>query len=152
VVYGAQEYPSLEAEGAVALCLFGESVVSFAVCAVETVAGGLRCYVQRMGDLLLHEPAGPVTYNLRCLSSRAWTPQIGIRNGARMPFLRFGRPGGVGIGDRYPILLPFLDPMIIQIGRSGNLTLDRRLSVSDHDSPLRELLDSGVGLRYARNG
>jgi hypothetical protein len=69
-----------------------------------------------------------------------------------MPFLRFGRPGGVGIGDRYPILLPFLDPMIIQIGRSGNLTLDRRLSVSDHDSPLRELLDSGVGLRYARNG
>jgi len=47
---------------------------------------------------------------------------------------------------------PFLDPVIIQIGRSGDLTLDCRFSVNDYDPPVRELLDSGVGLRYARNG
>src|SRR5215212_1244652 len=49
VVYGAQEYPPLEAEGAVALCLFGVSVVSFAGCGVETVAGGRYPYLVHSG-------------------------------------------------------------------------------------------------------
>jgi hypothetical protein len=31
-----------------------------------------------------------------------WTYQIGIRQETRVPLLRYGQPGGVGIGDRYP--------------------------------------------------
>ena len=50
VVYRAQEYPPLEAEGAVALCLFGVSVVSFAGCRIETLAGRRYPCIVHSGD------------------------------------------------------------------------------------------------------
>jgi hypothetical protein len=53
VVYGAQEYPSLEAEKAVALCLFGVSVLSLAGRGVETLAGGRYPYLVHSGTFLL---------------------------------------------------------------------------------------------------
>jgi hypothetical protein len=40
VVYGAQEYPSLEAEGAVALCLFGVRVVGSREARMHRVPSG----------------------------------------------------------------------------------------------------------------
>jgi hypothetical protein len=49
VVYGAQEYPPFKAEGAVALCLFGVGVVSFAGCGVETLASGRYPYLVHSG-------------------------------------------------------------------------------------------------------
>ena len=49
VVYGAQEYPPLEAEGAVTLCLFGVSVVSSAGRGVETLAGERYPYLVHSG-------------------------------------------------------------------------------------------------------
>src|SRR5215212_2466391 len=49
VVYGAQEYPPLEAEEAVVLCLFGVSVVSSAGRGVETLAVGRYPYFVHSG-------------------------------------------------------------------------------------------------------
>jgi hypothetical protein len=49
VVYGAQEYPPLEAEVAVALCLFCVSAASFAGCGVETLASGRYPYLVHSG-------------------------------------------------------------------------------------------------------
>jgi hypothetical protein len=49
VIYGAHEYPPLEAEGAAALFLFGVSVVSSAGCRVETVAVGRYPYFVHSG-------------------------------------------------------------------------------------------------------
>jgi hypothetical protein len=51
MVYRAQEYPPLETEGAVALCLFGVGVSSFAGCGVETVTGGRYPYLVHSGHL-----------------------------------------------------------------------------------------------------
>ena len=49
MVYRAQEYPPLETEGAVALCLFGVGVSSFAGCGVETVTGERYPYLVHSG-------------------------------------------------------------------------------------------------------
>ena len=49
MVYGAHEYPSLEAEGTVALCLFNVSVVSSADCSLETLAMGRYPYLVHSG-------------------------------------------------------------------------------------------------------
>src|SRR5215212_3788955 len=49
VVYGAHKYPSLEAEGTVALCLFNVSVVSSAGCSLETLASGRYPYLVHSG-------------------------------------------------------------------------------------------------------
>src|SRR5918995_5476834 len=49
VVYGAHEYPSLEAEETVALCLFNVSVVSSAGCCLETLAVGRYPYLVHSG-------------------------------------------------------------------------------------------------------
>jgi len=49
VIYRAYEYPSLEAEGAVALCLSGVSLVSFAGYRIETLAGGRYPYLVHSG-------------------------------------------------------------------------------------------------------
>ena len=49
MVYRAEEYPPLEAKEAVAFFLFSVSVVSFAGCGVETVAGGRYPYLVHSG-------------------------------------------------------------------------------------------------------
>jgi hypothetical protein len=65
VVYRAQEYPPLEAEEAVALGLFGVSVVSFAGCGVETVAGGRYPYLVHSGVPFFCGPGLGVLHHLR---------------------------------------------------------------------------------------
>jgi hypothetical protein len=65
VVYGAQEYPPLEAEKAVALCLFGVSVVSFAGCRVESVAGERYPYLVHSGHPFFCGPGLGVRHHLR---------------------------------------------------------------------------------------
>jgi hypothetical protein len=50
VVYRTYAYPSLEAEGAVALCLSGVRLVSFTGCGVETLTGGRYPYLVHSGN------------------------------------------------------------------------------------------------------
>jgi hypothetical protein len=61
----AQEYPPLEAEGAVALCLFSLGVVRFAGCGVETVAGGRYPYLVHSGHPFFCGPGLGVRHHQR---------------------------------------------------------------------------------------
>jgi hypothetical protein len=65
MIYGAQEYPPLETEGAVALCLFGVSVGSFAGCGVETLASGRYPYLVHSGHPFFCGPGLGVRHHLR---------------------------------------------------------------------------------------
>jgi hypothetical protein len=70
VVYRAQEYPPLEAEVAVALCLLGVSVFSFARYGVETVATAVNQIINSLDLLLELERQIKETEDLEELSGR----------------------------------------------------------------------------------
>jgi hypothetical protein len=65
MVYRAQEYPPLEAEEAIALGLFGVSVVSFAGCRVESVAGERYPYLVHSEVPFFCGPGLGVRHHLR---------------------------------------------------------------------------------------
>lgn len=65
VIYRANEYPSLEAERAAALCLFNVSVVSSAGCSVETLAGGRYPYLVHSGHPFFCGPGLGVRHHQR---------------------------------------------------------------------------------------
>ena len=65
MVYRAQEYPPLKTEGAVALCLFGAGVSSFAGCGIETFTGERYPYLVHSGHPFFCGPGLGVRHHLR---------------------------------------------------------------------------------------
>ena len=91
-----------------------------------------------------------MAFTFRRLSSRVGllcsdSLEIGIRQEMRVPLLQHGCQEGL-------VSRLYLARVNRRIEWRRNLPLTRCLKGSDHDLAVRMFLDSGGGLRYARNG
>ena len=115
----------------------------------------LRCYVQRLGDLLLNEPAIPQPSHFGIESVVLGYEASALRRSASTSE-RVCSYYGMGCQEGWrpsspTHSLPFRVRVSSWIEQRGTLLVGAETD-GIQELPGREILDSGVGLRYARKG